>query len=710
MKFLFTILLLLLSSSLTIAQKSVLVKANEHFERHEYTAAIENYEKYLQNHNSTKVSIRLAEAYMATKRYPEALESYRLLIKLHPTEGKLLLPYAELLMNQKKYKNARAAYKRYLQMHPEDKKSIRHKMEACSNFESLQSNHLAVRAEQAAFNSEYNDFSPLMMDQQLIWCSSRPHHKQKYLWDNQHFINLFGGEWDPSMNVNGITALPKKINAKTHEGPATYDPENQRLYFTRNADKENAKRHLEIFYTDQTERGWTKPKSMGFHRKGHSEGHPTLSPDGNSMVFTADFKGGLGGTDLYISQRTPYGQWQQPKNLGEAVNSPGDEMFPYWGPDDYLYFSSDFYPGLGGLDLFRVKIMENEYGTIEHLGAPFNSEKDDFGIYLIDASEKNFKGYFSSNRADERGNDDIYHFHKIFIDLNVLVLDKTTEKPIRNSTVGLRNQTKNLDEGTTDQWGEYYAQLSPEEIYRITVDHPEYAAYHEAFNTQNLEDHTTLEKVIYLEQGFTPRLQGTVVSKETDQLLSPAQVSLRNLHTEEEIRLNSPDGNFSFVIDPGTDYILSAKTNGYLTYSEEFYVAENIQQDLIKKLPLERLEQDKILDIENIYYDFDRSNITSQASTTLDKVVIILRDNPDIVIELSSHTDARGTDQYNRKLSAERAKAAMEYISGKGIEPFRMVYKYYGETQPKIPCAPGQDCDEEVHAINRRTEFKIIGF
>ncbi len=691
-------------------QQKTLIKADKHFKKHEYTAAIDEYSKYLATKNSGEVTQKLAQAYMAAKRYPEALETYRVLIKLYPAKTELMLPYADLLMSQKSYKAARVVLKRYLNYHPEDRALIMPKLRACGNYSSLSVNKFAVKAEATNFNSEFNDFSPTVVEDKLIWCSSRAYHKSRYLWDNQHFINLFEGQLNGIGQIDDATAMPKTINSKLHEGPATFDQATKTLYFTRNTSNEREQRNLQIMYTQKEgDEKWSKPKHLNFHKKHSSEGHPTISKDGQTMYLVTNYSDGYGGTDLYKSSKTPYGKWGTPENLGKSINTNGNELFPYIADDGYLYFSSDTHPGLGGLDLFRVKVKGDKYGEVEHLGAPFNSEKDDFGICLIGRDSTDFRGFFSSNRGARNGNDDIYHFQNIMIDLNVTVKDKENGKSIPMASIELIDDKGKVVRGVSDEFGEYFIRLNPEIAYKVNCDKKRYTTEALAFDTKGFTENKTIEKEIYLSKGYTPHLTGKVVNGTSNTILPKAVVVLKDVNTGDVRSYESEDGYYDFSVQPGSEYLILAQKTDFMSHEQTVSVPLNQMRNINRISPLERLKKNKILDIENIYYEFDRAAITPESRTTLNKVIRILKNNPDIVLELSSHTDARGTDEYNKVLSQKRAKSALAYFEKFGIEPFRLVYKYYGETQPKMPC-PNGDCPEEVHAANRRTEFKILDF
>jgi outer membrane protein OmpA-like peptidoglycan-associated protein len=332
--------------------------------------------------------------------------------------------------------------------------------------------------------------------------------------------------------------------------------------------------------------------------------------------------------------------------MGRDINTTGNEMFPYVGPDAKLYFSSDGHPGLGKLDIF-VATRSGGVTRVENMGQPINSASDDFGLIYTDDD----KGYLASNRAGGKGDDDIYFF-----------------------------QEGSGDDSTT------IAQNPPKEGAPKTVRY---------------------------------FLAGTVGSNDNpSNPLDSARVRIIDDATGQPIAevVTGQPGTFGkYPMQEGKDYTILAERRGYLTHREPFTMqGKSIPQVFLTKpqtdttfnvaLLLDRSELNKTFVLENIYYDLNKYNIRSDAAPELDKIVTILKDNPTLKLELSSHTDARDTDAYNMKLSQNRAKSAVEYIVSQGIAADRLVAKGYGETRLVVKNAK----TEEEHQRNRRTEIKIL--
>lgn len=354
---------------------------------------------------------------------------------------------------------------------------------------------------------------------------------------------------------------------------------------------------------------------------------PVFSPDGQTLYFTSTRKGGLGGNDLYKSTLEGPGRFSTPENLGDQINTPGNENFPAIAPDGTLYFSSDGHPGLGKLDIFKV-----QKGKVVNLGAPINSSGDDFAPFFTSPRV----GVFASNRAGGKGSDDLYLFR---------------ERPYKYVTFFVDGTLVERN----DQTG-----------------------------------------------------QSVAVPNETVTLYSNSGQKLQEV-------TSGPDGKFSMKLDTATaSYSLTANRSGYFTARNSVSTigrrpAQDALPDLMNEvrvpvtLTLTRIVKNKAIVVDNIFYDYDKANIRPDAAAELDKLVQTLNDNPQITIELSSHTDSRGKDAYNMALSQRRAESAVAYIVSKGIDKSRITAKGYGESRPVIKGAK----TEEDYQRNRRTEFKV---
>jgi outer membrane protein OmpA-like peptidoglycan-associated protein len=404
-----------------------------------------------------------------------------------------------------------------------------------------------------------------------------------------------------------------------------------------NSGKRKGSYDVDLFISRYRSNSWSDPIRININQPESWDSAPAFSPDGRTLYFASNRKGGYGGTDLYSAQMDSRGRFSRVRNLGPEINTPGNENFPYVAEDAKLYFSSDEHPGYGGLDLFVIK-RANGRTTVENLGQPVNSTGDDFGIFLFRPD----RGFFTSNREGGKGDDDIYTF---------------------------------------------------------------------------INEDPNLKVVNYYLQGITY----TIDAEEKRQLLPNTRVSMLDERGElMQDFVTGNDGKFLFRVYENENYTMVGENDGYLVKRQPYTtrgksVDPNTLTELITNivldtvLVLDKVEINKIFVLDNIYYDFNKYNIREDAAVELDKLVQLLIDNPEIKIELGSHTDSIDDNSYNLQLSQRRAESAVRYIVQHGIAPDRLVARGYGEEKPIARNTNPDGTDNPVgRQKNRRTEFKIL--
>ncbi len=438
------------------------------------------------------------------------------------------------------------------------------------------------------------------------------------------------GNWQRPEAVEG------ELNTEMDEGTCSFSPDGSTMYLSRARREPNSHTTVEIYTSQRSDAKWSAPQKYEITADTISAvGHPAVSPDGQWLYFSSNMPGGSGGYDLWrvnIQQRIG-----SLENLGEWINTPGDEKFPYVRSDSVIYFASDGHPGYGGLDLFRAELKPSGGWAVTNMGTPLNSASDDFGITFGPGET----GFFSSNRGDARGYDNIYSFE--LPDLKILisgwVLDKD-EEPVPNAVIRIVG-----DDGSNQK--------------------------------------------------------------------QPAR----------------PDGSFSFPLNRGVSYVMLAGAKGYLNARQQF-TSDSAEQDAEYGVDFILASISKPVVIDNIFYDFDKATLRPESRQALDEMVQVLRDNPNVTIEMASHTDRHGTDEYNISLSSRRARAVIDYLIEHGIAADRLQSQGYGESRPKtitkklarehpsfkegdvlteeyILALP-EELQDEADQINRRTEFQVL--
>lgn len=471
------------------------------------------------------------------------------------------------------------------------------------------------------------------------------------------------------------------------------------------------------------------------------EPHITVSHDGNSKYFSSDRDGGLGGRDIYRIVKLPNGEWSEPFNLGAPINTSYDEDSPFISADDKtLYFSSNGPQSMGGFDIFLSIQLEDTWSSPINLGYPLNSTGDD--IYYTTTAD-GVTGYISSSRQGGMGNKDIYEVkNEVLGSQNVSFLEGTIEIIPSNNPIpedieiiidckncdarNIRTVSPRLRDGkffsTLPKCSEfdiiYTRKNGSEELYRMTL------------NTNCEDNFEKLEKsVIYDSKNHTIREQmpfsyaGLILDQNSSDKIDGAQVDFIDLAGNIfAIAQSSFSGKFNSKIledkkygDLIDFYIRISKEN-YVT--RQFLVSKHLGDDniIIDTFKIDQLhvgeDLSALIEINPIYFDLDQYSIRPDAAIELDKIVQIMNDNPNLKIELGSHTDCRGDYSYNMSLSDNRARASANYIKQKISNPERIYGKGYGESKLLNDCAceGGNDsnCSDEQHQKNRRTEFRII--
>lgn len=695
-----------------MGQKSILKKADKHFKRLQYMLAIPLYETAVKNDTTFHSRSRLAECYMYTNNYNEAISNYQTLSEEHPNATFYFLNYGLLLKNKGEFQKAKVLFKRYLNNNLGDKNTddILSLIRSCEKINLLKENPNAIYVNKLDINSDFNDFSPIILNDELIFCSSRGTSVDRvYQYDGESFINFYKAKRLAEDKFEEPVLL-EELNGRYHEGPAVFSKHYNTMFITRNNINYSAKKNkyvnkLKIYYSNLKDGEWQKMKDFQHNSNKYSTGHPAITPNGKHFYFVSDMPGGQGKTDIYVCHLTNKG-WSKPRNLGDEINTSGKEMFPFVLGDSIIYFSSDRHEGLGGLDIFRAELIDGQVVSVKNLGAPINSEKDDFGFYLDD--QKSFTGYFSSNRDTTSNSDDIYLFKRAHININCLVVDSLTYKKIPYSKVRITSKSGLTKDLYSDKNGKATLDMSPNREFTLTFSKKGYKTKRIPFSTVGLKKEIDTSFVVELVPGQDLDFSGIVVDKKTLQKIPSASIVMQQPQDGYmELLVSDSRGKFGFAGEQGKKVKLEVSKEGYFTGKMEIDKIEPNKDVIIK---LDKIELDSNLDIEPIYYDFDKWDITPKSMHILNKVVSILKDNPDISIQLTSHTDIRGSFEYNHNLSIKRAKSAINYLVSNGIDRFRLTYDVYGETKVAIPCPPGEECDEDIHLWNRRTEFKIISF
>jgi outer membrane protein OmpA-like peptidoglycan-associated protein/tetratricopeptide (TPR) repeat protein len=721
------------------AQSGKLKKADGYYELLSYTLAIQSYTDLLSTDlANAEMKAKLAHSYFNVNDFLNSEKYYNEAVKMGDIPTQHYFYFAQNLKQLGKYAESDKWMNTFYEKSKSDKRAISY-IQNPSYLEKIEKEGVHFSIFNVSFNSKSSDFGGYQSAKKnkIYFVSARRKSlvKNNWMWNGKGFLDLF--TIDPSQKDS--PELVSRVTTTFHEGPLCFNNDESIVYFTRNnLAKGKGRRdtkgiqNLKLFYAKVDKNGnWSDIKELAVNSKDFSVGHPVVSLDGKTLYFVSDMPGGMGGADLYRAPINTDGSIGTPINLGDKINTEGQEMFPWISPDGLFFFSSNGHIGLGGLDVFVMTLdpATNVFDNLTNVGKPLNSQNDDFAILF---NEDGKTGYFSSNRSEGKGDDDIYSFNllKPFIfkvKLIVNVADNKTSELLPGSTVFLKDKSGNvLQTATVDQKGQYIFDVEANTDYVISASKNDYTDNFASISTKNLTS-SSIQAQVKLDKNEGFSLYGLITDKNTKQVLSDVRVIIMDKSTGKVIYDGTTpnSGDFSKVLDDvkvndKLNYTINMKKEGYLTKVVDFSKlitvpgVVNVHEFLDVSLTKVEVGLDlaKLIDIKPIYFDRSKFNIRADAAIELDKIVKIMNEYPTMEIELGSHTDCRGTIQQNETLSKNRAIASAEYIKKKISNPNRIYGKGFGESKliSDCPCegAVKSTCTEDEHQQNRRTEFIIV--
>ncbi len=608
-------------------------------------------------------ALKMAECYRRINYTQKAIAAYNNAIRYKQTDSLTHLRLAQQLMKNGNYKEAAKQFQTALDSLPDTtspltsfishlaKTGLRSAQKA-PTWKKEGSDYTVKR--ENLFNSRRADYSPMLNGEdnnQLFFTSTRNQAKgDEYSGiTGTKNADIFVSTKDDKGKWQRPEVIDTELNTDYDEGACSFSPDGRTMYLTQCKTDPSYPRYATIVTSNRSDAAWSKAQDLTITRDTLSAfAHPAVSPDGQWLYFTSDMPGGLGGYDIWRVRLTTSGVGAV-ENLGAPINTPGEEMFPTFRPNGDLYFSSDGHEGMGGLDIYIARVKDNISSedtlanrtsgyTIVHPGYPLNSQGDDFGMTFEGLKNQ---GFFSSNRGDGKGWDHIYSFY------------------------------------------------NPEII-------------------------QTVKGWVYEKDGYE---------------LPAAQVyMIGNDGTNLKLSVKG-DGSFTQEIKAGVDYVFLGTCKGFLNHQEQLRVEPvKKSEEYVLQFPLANIMAPVLID--NIFYDFDKATLRPESKEALDQLVKLLEENPNVTIELSAHTDYRGSAEYNKRLSQRRAESVIRYLIDHGIAADRLTPVGYGKETPKTirrkltekyPFLKendvlteeyiktlGEEEQELCNQLNRRTEFRVL--
>ena len=594
--------------------------------------------------NRGKLALKMACCYNKINATPKAVNAYRNAIRYNQASLDDRLAYARLLLKNGEYKQAEKEFRILVDSMPDNilAQNGLKSAQMAPSWKKAGSRYQVKKMD--VFTSRRADYSPMLLGdeyEQIYFTSTRNDAQGDELSGitGTKAGDIFYSEKDDKGKWSRPEAIATGLNTDYDEGACCFTPDGKEMYLTQCVTDPASPRFAQIVTSSRSDAAWGKVQKLEITQDTLSTyAHPAISPDGEWLYFVSDMPGGMGGYDIWRVRITPSGLGGV-ENLGAPINTPGDEMFPTFRPNGDLYFSSNGHIGMGGLDIYIARIDEKtQQYKIEHPGYPLNSEADDFGMTFEGPHNR---GFFSSNRKDGRGYDHIYSFN------------------------------------------------NPEIV-------------------------TTMKGWVYEKDGYElPAAQVMVVG---------------NDGTYRKLPVKS-DGSFTLPIHPEVDYLVMASCKGFLNHKEELRIdSAKESKEYVLQFPLASISAPVLID--NIFYDFDKATLTPASTQALDKLVALLKENSHVTIELSAHCDYKGNSEYNKRLSQRRAQSVVDYLIAHGIEKDRLTPVGYGKERPKTirrkltekyPWLKEDDVltqdfilkqtrehQEICNQLNRRTEFTVL--
>lgn len=629
-------------------------KSQSYFEKGEYELAIQSLKPLAEKgYEASASNFLIAESYRLSNRIKLAGPYYQK-AKLAGNTDKLI-PY-QIAYSAKangNYEEEKAQLKAFIASKPSKNLRLRAEieLEQIDKIIEIAQKTTPVNLENLEGNTPLAEFAPRILDGDLILSGTQK--SVVYKNNGLPMVGLYRAKLKSPSAIASVELFSNAVfKENANEGTPAFSKDGSMMVFARgNTGKKDASPDVDLYISRKENGTWSVPELLSISDSLAWDGSPAFSSDGKTLYFASNRRGGKGGLDLYRVNMDNSGRFGRAINMGSAINTPGDEIFPFVSDDGKLYFSSNGHAGLGGLDIFVATRNGSEI-EVEHLGKPINSISDDFGLIMVDETH----GYLSSNREGGKGDDDIYYF---------------------------------TGKGIEDRWWSTEVLKEPEEQAEKVV--------HYYLKPQFVDvSGKGLAGVKY-----RIRKNGETISTAvTDKM---GQVPVLELAENDEIEFL---GEKEEYLTKRENFSMEGRAIPPILLKKAITDTTFTMQIAMDKPEIGK-EITQLYQINTIYYDLDKSDIRPDAAEELDKIVQFLKDNEYVHLELGSHTDARATAAYNLKLSQRRAESAVKYIISRGIDGKRLKAKGYGESQLINECADGVNCPEEKHQENRRTEFII---
>lgn len=651
-----------------------LEKGDKAFDALNFQDAMYFYELALdQNAGDANVTRRIANTYRRTGQMPISAEWYKRTLELGSNDPLDMLYYAESLKSLGQYDEAVLWYEKYSKKVPDDLRAKSHLNDKLY-YQDLFADTLQYDLKRLAMNNADPVISVSSFDSThyIIAAINAERKSIDKRTDFLNYLDVYMMDWNNASELVNPKRLSKAVNSKYNDGPAFYSKIDKTLYVTRNNMRrgkpvfdKDGNVNLKIYTSQYTNGNWTDATELKFNKDEYSNGHATVSADGKTMYFVSKRSDGLGGTDIYSSTRTSDG-WSTPASVGTPINTEGNEMFPFAADDGKLFFSSDGHAGLGGTDIFYSEWINGSWTEPKNLGAPINSNNDDFAIFYETKSDR---GFFCSNRNGQ-GNDDLFFYnHK---PIREMVIAGRLKEAGGKNLAGARLLVVETNSGETSE-----IKVNGNQGFLVLARAGESIAIYMADN-----------------KGFDT--SKPIATYQVPSIIRDPYSNIGVINVEAMKKQND-----NSVVSGPLQIKPVANSNPLLNSSMQASVKTSVKGNA----PVTDLE---VLGLNNILFGYNSDLLTKEEISKLDRVEPILQERKDTRLVVRAFCDSRGSFEYNKKLSLKRAGAVKAYLVSKGVDARRISVEWFGEDNPVNNCDDLRKCSEEEYKLNRRAELIIL--
>nr|WP_319398091.1 OmpA family protein [uncultured Carboxylicivirga sp.] len=661
---------LMLIAQLVSAQRTELRRAENLYENQDYYQALEYFNAAVEKGDeSTDTQLKIARCHFNLKDIQTAFDMY-VGMESDLTNEEDLKNYASCYQQMGGYEIAIEWYNKAKSAgaNPLDIKEL---VKACQWANDNQQYNQDVRVNPADLLIGGQSFGIQFYEDEVVYSGEKTGGSKKVDNSGKEYLNLFSSKYIDGEIQEGSSSFSNYLEYDFHVGATAFTSDYKRIYYTKVV-KVKGGSGIKIFTAEHNGKDWTSEKELSINSNDYDVKYPAVSPDNKYLFYTSSQGGGFGGMDIYRARIKNNGDVDKGENLGKEINTFGNEAWPFISKDGDLYFASDGHMGFGGLDIFKAELVDGKYTNITNMGLPINSGKDDFG-YVLDPNDSR-RGFLSSNRIGTGRSDGIF----VMTPANDGQEDDGDAIPIFDEMAA------EVEEQSVEE--------TPVVEVPVVVAPPvkDLSMYPEAFSTvltSTFKGEPIVGAQVVIKDANTGAIVATGTSDALGKVFIPIPDEFKNDSQEFEIELSK-----------GEEF----NSKRMIVHIMEI---EDINNNGLSLTPI--FDDDSLNEIGKFVIPYEGDQVTEEGKRILDKLAAYLFQNPNVVVKLNGHTEARGNKYKNLDVSQSAAESAEKYLMLKGVDDDNMIPRGYGERYLINKCKRGVYCDDSEHLKNRRIEVVV---